>query len=418
MRNVARTGVPFIAKEFEFQGFRRGKTYWNLAYVPIGTEGRRDILVTAIEVTEQVNVRLRTEEERVRLQIILDSLPVGVSVADANGRILIRNKQMNNVLGDEPLSEGISDYGRFQGYHPGTDTPLQPEEWPMARSLLKGETVINEELDMIGKDGTRRTVLSSSMPMRDKNGRLTSGLAVFTDITMQKKLEGRLKRSNAELQQFAYVASHDLQEPLRMVTSYIGLLNKKYGDELDGQAKTYMAYAVDGAERMRELIDDLLQYSRIDTQGIEFSNVDMNVVAKKVINTVHVAILESKANVSVKPLPTVCGDATQLSQVLQNLISNAIKFHGPEAPRIEVASRESATGWTISVKDNGVGIDVKYHDKLFQMFQRLHTREEYPGTGIGLAISKKIVERHGGRIWVESDGMNGSTFYFTIPIRT
>lgn len=417
LRKVARTGAPFIAEEYEFEGFRRGKTYWNLAYVPIGFEGSKNILVTAIDVTEQVKARLRAEEGRVRLQIILDSLPVGVSVADANGRILIRNKLMNDFLGNVLLSEGISDYDRFRGYHPGTDTPLTPEEWPMARSLLKGETVINEELDILGKDYTRGTMISSSMPIKDNSGRITGGLVVFTDITKQKKLEGELKRSNKELEQFAYVASHDLKEPLRMVTSYLQLLETRNRDKLDDASKQYLHFAMDGSGRMQAMIGDILVYSRVETKGAPLAPVDMNDVLTTVVKDFRVSIEESGASITHAYLPKVVADKTQIVLLLENLVGNAIKYRDVAAPQINISAHSAGKEWVFAIKDNGIGIDPKYQDRLFRMFSRLHTREEYAGTGMGLAIAKKIVERHGGRIWVESEPGNGSTFCFTIPMQ-
>ena len=211
------------------------------------------------------------------------------------------------------------------------------------------------------------------------------------------------------------MASHDLQEPLRTITGHLAFLNKKYDDDLSDQAKEHIAYVVDGAERMREMIEDLLEFCRVDTQGKDFSVVDMNLVGEKVIDTLRFVASENKATIALGPLPNVIGNETQIYQVLQNLIGNAIKYHGPEDPKIEITSRQNSREWIISVKDNGIGIEPKDQDKLFQMFQRLHTREKYTGTGIGLAICKKIVERHGGRIWVESDGKNGSTSFFTMP---
>jgi light-regulated signal transduction histidine kinase (bacteriophytochrome) len=225
----------------------------------------------------------------------------------------------------------------------------------------------------------------------------------------------QLERSNAELQQFAYVASHDLQEPLRMVTAHLALLNRKFGDELSPQAKEYMSTAVAGAERMRQLVNDLLQYSRVDTKGWEFTSVDMNKVSGAVVGDLQVAIHESGADVSIGILPTVLADEIQMKQVITNLVSNAVKFRGPSPPKVNISATEDASNWTFAIKDNGIGIDPCYRNNLFKMFQRLHSRDEYPGNGIGLAICKKIVERHGGRIWVESEKGNGATFFFTIP---
>jgi light-regulated signal transduction histidine kinase (bacteriophytochrome) len=324
---------------------------------------------------------------------------------------------MDDFLGNVPMSEGITDYARFIGYHPGSDVPITPEEWPMARSLLKGEFVSNEELDVRSMGGNRTTLLTSSLPLKENNGRITGGLAVFTDITKLKSLEGELKRSNAELQQFAYVASHDMQEPLRMVMNYLALLNKKHGNELSPQAKEYMSTAVEGANRMRQLVDDLLHYSRIESRGSTLVPVDLNEVACTVENNLHVSVLEAKGEVIIHSLPTVLADEQQMTQLLQNLVGNSIKYRGNEPPRVEVSARRRGEEWIIGVRDNGIGIDPQYQDKIFQMFQRLHTKDEYPGTGIGLAISKKIVEVHGGRIWVESELGNGSTFYFSLPRR-
>jgi PAS domain S-box-containing protein len=244
----------------------------------------------------------------------------------------------------------------------------------------------------------------------------------ITDITERKQQKERLERyaeelarSNAELQQFAYVASHDLQEPLRMVTSYLGLMEKKFGSELNPKAKEYMGFAVDGSQRMKGLIDDLLQYSRVDSQPIVLEVVDMNELVKVVEEDHQVSIRESKAELIVGPLPTIWADKVQIKQLLTNLISNAIKFHDSKPPRIEVSAVTYGDEFVFTVKDNGIGIDQRHGDKLFKMFSRLHTRDEYPGTGIGLAIAKKIVERHGGKIWFESEVGKGTAFYFTIP---
>ncbi|HTY47394.1 MAG TPA: PAS domain S-box protein [Methanomassiliicoccales archaeon] len=246
--------------------------------------------------------------------------------------------------------------------------------------------------------------------------------AVFTDVTEVKRGQRRLEeyskvleRSNAELQQFAYVASHDLQEPLRMVLNFTALLTKKHSADLSPQAKEYLALVNEGADRMRQLVNDLLQYSRIDSQSRPFTEVDMNKVAAGVLSTLHLSLSEEGVTASVESLPTVFADESQMFQVLQNLLSNAIKFHGKVEPRVWVYAIDSPTEWVIAVKDNGIGIEQKYHDRIFQMFQRLHTVDEYPGTGIGLALSRKIIDRHGGRLWLDSVVREGSTFYFSIP---
>ena len=223
-----------------------------------------------------------------------------------------------------------------------------------------------------------------------------------------------LTRSNEELQQFAYVASHDLQEPLRMISSYTQLLGRRYGDRLDGDAKEFMAYIVDGAARMKQLIEDLLAYSRVGTRAREFQEVDSGASLARALSNLRASQEASGAVITHDPMPHVLADGAQLAQIFQNLIGNAIKFRGAEPPRIHVGAQTTDTVCVFTVKDNGIGLDTQYAERIFMMFQRLHNKTEYPGTGIGLAIVKKIVERHGGRIWVESEPGKGAQFGFTI----
>jgi signal transduction histidine kinase len=226
-----------------------------------------------------------------------------------------------------------------------------------------------------------------------------------------------LARSNAELEQFAYVASHDLQEPLRMVSGFVDLLAEEHGASLPPEAKEYIAFALEGTHRMHALIQDLLAYSRVGSRTEKFAPVSLEKVVGEVLFDLQAAVKDAGAEITHDPLPTVMGEPLQLRQVLQNLLSNAIKFRGAEPPRIHVsAGRDDGTGeWLVSISDNGIGIDPKHADKVFVIFQRLHSREAYPGTGIGLAICKKIVERHGGRIWVEGEPGKGSTFKLALP---
>lgn len=242
------------------------------------------------------------------------------------------------------------------------------------------------------------------------------------DITPRKRAQEKLAqqaedlaRSNAELQEFAYVASHDLQEPLRVVSGFAQLLSDRYANELDDTAQEFIGYVVDGAERMKILINDLLEYSRVGTQGRPLEPVESSSVLEQAVSNLRVAIGESGTSVTHGRLPRVMGDFNQLSQLFQNLISNAIKFRGDDSPQIHISGMRVGESWEMSVRDNGIGIEPQHADRIFGMFKRLHGRGEYPGTGIGLAICSKIVERHTGKIWVESELGKGATFIFTLP---
>ncbi|MGC2197595.1 MAG: ATP-binding protein [Terriglobales bacterium] len=232
-----------------------------------------------------------------------------------------------------------------------------------------------------------------------------------------RHFQEELARSNRDLEQFAYVASHDLQEPLRMVATYTQLLADRYQGKLDENADKYIHYAVEGALRMQTLVQDLLAFSRVGRQGTEFKLIKCNAVVETALQNLHSAIEESGAEIDCEPLPALVADGSQLVQVFQNLIGNAIKFRGASAPVIRVRAEKMVREWTFSVADNGIGIAAEHAEIVFAIFKRLHTRAEYPGSGIGLAICQKIIERHGGRIWVESESGQGSTFKFALPAR-
>jgi len=233
---------------------------------------------------------------------------------------------------------------------------------------------------------------------------------------LQRRTE-ELARSNDELEQFAYIASHDLQEPLRMISSYVQLLEKRYKGKLDQDADEFIAFAADGASRMQRLINDLLAYSRVGTRGKSFEVMELEDALAQALENLRLTVRDKKALVTHDPLPRAYGDIGQISQLFQNLIDNAIKFCASERPMVHVSARVEGNECICSVQDNGIGIAHEYADRIFLLFQRLHTRRDYPGTGIGLAICKRIVERHGGRIWVESSPEKGSTFFFTLPPR-
>ncbi len=251
--------------------------------------------------------------------------------------------------------------------------------------------------------------------LRESNARLSVELDERRRTEQRlAQYAGDLSRSNAELEQFAYVASHDLQEPLRMVASFTQLLAKRYRDQLDKDAHEFIDFAVDGAKRMQRLINDLLAFSRVGTRGKPFKPTDLGIILKETLDNLNTAIKESGARITSGPLPTVPGDEVQLVQLFQNLLANAIKFRGAAAPHIEISAAAQDGEWVIAVQDNGIGIAPEHQERIFQIFQRLHGRSEYPGTGLGLALCKKIVERHGGHIWVESQPGQGATFYFSL----
>jgi light-regulated signal transduction histidine kinase (bacteriophytochrome) len=281
-----------------------------------------------------------------------------------------------------------------------------------------GKTV---DLTAMRKDGSEFAIEMSLASW--KANRQTFFTSIIRDVTERKQAQDALTQkaaelafSNKELEQFAYVASHDLQEPLRMVASYTTLLAKRYKGKLDTDADEFIGFAVDGAKRMQGLIQDLLAYSRVGTRGKDLAPTDCETVLADSLQALKFAIQDASATVTHDELPTVVADETQLGQLFQNLIGNALKYRNSKAPVIHFGARRDRESWIFSVHDNGIGIDLQYADRIFVIFQRLHTREEYPGTGIGLAVCKKIVERHGGRIWLDSELSKGSTFYFSIPV--
>ncbi len=393
-------------------------------------KGFRSILT---DVTDLKRAERGLEDTKGLLEAIIRQMPIGIMVADArSGEIILANDEIEKIygLGFRPTDiKGFVEYSRLARRHLD-GRPYHMDEYPVVRSL-KGEVIRSELAGVMRPNGSEVFISGSSAPVFDSNGDIVAAVALSIDVTdlIRVQMERdqlladaernsrELQRSNTELEQFAYVASHDLREPLRMVRSYLDLLEKKYsGKVLDDKADAYIDFAVDGAKRMQAMIDDILTYARVGTQGEPHQLVDMEQVLYKVLKDLEREIRESGTIVTVGPLPEVMADPSQMSQLLQNLIANAIKFRSKGAVKVRVSVEEKGKEWAFAISDNGIGIPVDQQPRLFQMFQRLNPRQEYPGTGIGLAICKKIVEQHGGRIWVESEVGKGSTFYFTLPM--
>jgi len=382
-----------------------------------GEDGFYGVVSTVSDITarRQAEEALRDSEELFRKTFELAAS--GIAHVTLDGRFMRVNPRLSEILG-YPEGELI-DRSVKQISHPDDRDVTDPQ-----RALVRaGEREsVRFEKRYVRKDGGVVWVSLGVALVRSAAGTPLYEIAMFDDITERKEAERalreaheELKRSNSELEQFAYVASHDLQEPLRMVSSYTQLLGRRYGEKFDADAKEFMAYIVDGATRMKQLIEDLLAYSRVGTKGKDFKAVDMEKPLRRAINNLKAAIEESGAQVTHAPLPTLAADEVQLAQLFQNLMGNALKFRGPATPHIHVALQDLGDHVEVAVRDNGIGIEPQYFERIFMVFQRLHDKGEYPGTGIGLAICKKVVERHGGQIRVESKLGEGSAFIFTLP---
>lgn len=341
-----------------------------------------------------------------------DAVPDLICMVDENYDILRVNRALANKLGME--AEKCTGHKCYELIH---ETEAPPSICPHTLLLEDGQ----EHTLEVYEDKFDGHYIFSASPIYDEREGLVGSVHVLRDITERKKAEkdlkqtlDDLKQSNEELEQFAYVASHDLQEPLRMVTSFTQLLELRYKDQLDEEAREYIQFAVDGAKRMKLLINDLLDYSRINSMECEFQEIELEKVVDNVLSYLEIKNGDL-AVVTRESLPRVYADYSQMIQVFQNLLSNAVKYRSEEKPQIIISVREEANHWLFMVKDNGIGIEPEYYSDIFQIFKRLHTQDEYEGTGIGLAITKRIIERHGGEIWVESELGKGSTFYFTIP---
>jgi len=372
---------------------------------------------TDISVLQEAERHLAQMESRYRG--LLEAAPDAIVVVNQAGKIVLLNVQAEKQFGytrDELIGQEVTNI-----IPEGFAERLIADGTRSATEAVTQQIGTGIELSGRRKDGSEFPIEIMLSPLESAEGVLVT--TAIRDITERRRSEvhlrktvRELKRSNDELQQFAYVSSHDLQEPLRMVSSYTQLLAKRYQGRLDSDAHEFIAFAVDGCNRMQGLIQDLLAYSRVGTNGKELSEVSSENALQKALTNLRITIEQSGADVTHDSMPVVTTDETQLTLIFQNLVGNAIKYRGAAPPRVHVsATRNGGNEWTFSVRDNGLGIDPQYFERIFILFQRLHGRDEFEGTGIGLAICKKILERLGGRIWVESQPEKGSTFYFALP---
>jgi PAS domain S-box-containing protein len=373
---------------------------------------------TNTDISDIKKVEKELENSKKKLTLALESGNIGMWEWHLKSNEMIWDERMKKMLGHN-LQGFDSKYTTFEKF-------INEEDLPHFREALNNTLKFNIPFETIfrthGTNGESKYISTKALLTRTKNGQPVSLNGVCFDITSMKKgteqvlikLNEELLRSNRDLQQFAYVASHDLQEPLRMVSSFTQLLAHRYEDKLDQDGKEFIRFAVDGAKRMYDLLNGLLTYSRVQSKGRDFSKVNMNDVYQKAIQNLSLKIEERNASVSAGKLPVLFADESQMIQLLQNLIENSIKF-SVKRPVVTIRADSEKDYFKFSVKDRGVGIESQYYERIFQIFQRLQPKETHEGTGIGLAICKSIVERHKGRIWLESEPGKGSTFFFSIP---
>jgi PAS domain S-box-containing protein len=420
LKRLAETGrSQVVGKTLELEGLRKNGEAFPLELSLGFWRARGQIFFTGV--MRDVTARRRAEEglkiseERFRLTV-QNVKEYAIFMLDPEGRLANWNPGVERVYGY--TAEEI--VGRhFSAFYPEED--LKAGKPAKELEVVAEQGRYEEEGWRVRKDGTRFWANVIVTAVRDEKGRLLGFAKVTRDMTEKRRIEQKLlaqseelARSNKDLEQFAYVASHDLQEPLRMVASYVQLLERRYRDKLNDDAVEFIRHAVEGVVRMKALINDLLTYSRAGA-GREPEPVDAGAALNEALANLQSAVAESGAEVKAGALPVVLVDPTQLVQLFQNLVGNALKFRGRERPRVEIGAVRRGAVWELSVKDNGIGIAAEHRERIFVIFQRLHARGEYPGTGIGLALCKRIVERHGGRLWLESEPGRGSTFFFTLP---
>ncbi|GAP08295.1 MAG TPA: PAS domain-containing sensor histidine kinase [Anaerolinea thermolimosa] len=419
IRQVVRSGQ---ALAFESKNIFHGVPFWlDTILVPVHDEENH--LTHVLGVSRDVSRRKQIEEDLYRsrhmLQLILDHIPQRVFWKDTQLRFLGANRAFLEDAGLNSVEELI---GKLDTDLPWKANAAQYQADDRA-VMESGEEKLGYEEPQTRPDGHTLWLQTSKIPLRERDGHVFGVLGTYEDITEIKRtaqslaaLNTELARSNAELEQFASVVSHDLQEPLRMIASFTQLLERRYGGQMDERGRKYMGYIVQGTQRMQQMIHDLLAYSRVSTHARPLVAVDCNRLVEQVIFNLQATLQESGGRVEVSPLPVIKADEPQLFQVFQNLIGNALKFRREGvSPLVQVSASREAQAWRFAIADNGIGIDPQFKERIFNLFQRLHTPDEYPGTGIGLALCRKIIRKHGGEIWFDSTPGKGSTFFFTIP---